>query len=152
MKDLFSWESFNRPTHVYTKRGLVIIVSVVVFFTVILILFQEWLATIVTWAALFLFVVLDRIPAEKVSHKITTEGLVSMNHSYIWQDLGPFWFTTRGNNRMLHIARQNIFGHLVIIIDSQDEDKITEALIEYLPYIEVPEKTTNDKILDFINQ
>ncbi len=152
MKDLFVWESFNRPTNIYSKRGLIIISSGVAVFTLFLILFQEWLATLVSWAALFLFVILDRIPAEKVHHKITTEGIVSMNHSYIWEDLGPFWFTTKGKNRILHLARRNLFGHLVILLDPKDEEKIREELIKYLPYVEVPEKSNNDKVLEWINK
>lgn len=152
MKDLFVWESFNRPTHIYSKKGLIIISSGAIIFTVVLILFQEWLAAMVTWAALYLFVTLDRIPAEEVSHKITSEGVISMNHSYIWEEMGPFWFTTKGKNRILHIARRNLFGHLVILLDPKDEEKIRETLIKYLPYIEVPEKSATDKILEWINR
>ncbi len=152
MKDLFSWESLNRPTNVYSQRGIKIILFVVVLFTVFLVLFQEWLAAIVSWAALFLFIILDRMPADKVTHKITGEGIVSMNHSYIWEEMGPFWFITRGENRILHIARRNLFGQLVILINPSDEEKIREILIKYLPYIEIPEKSTSDKVLEWINK
>ena len=152
LKTLFSWDSFNRPTHVYTQRGLSVVTVIALVFTVFFVLFQEWGALFVTWAAYFLFVTLDRIPAERVSHKITSEGITSMEHSYIWQDLGPFWFKTLGENRLLYIARKNLFGQLVILIDKKDEEKIMDVLIKYLPYIEVPEKSLGDKLLKWVNK
>jgi hypothetical protein len=150
--DLFTWQSLSRPSFDYPKGTLALLGSIVVFLTVLFILFQEWLAIAVSWAAYFLFFALTKVPQTMVGHKITTEGIVSIEHSYLWQELGPFWFKTKNNERILHVASKNFFWHLIMLINPADEDKIRETLAEYLPYIEVPEKTTTEKVSEWFEQ
>jgi hypothetical protein len=149
VRDLFVWQSLSRPSLDYPKGTFALLGSVVVFLTVVFVLFQEWLAIVVSWAAYFLFFALNRVPQVMVNHKITTEGIVSMNHSHLWQDLGPFWFKKKNNETILHVASRNFFSHLVILIDEKDQEKITEILAEYLPYIEVPEKSQTEKFSEW---
>ncbi|MCL4397879.1 hypothetical protein M1403_02515 [Patescibacteria group bacterium] len=152
VRDLFTWQSLSRPTLNYPKGTFLTLGSLVFLVTVIFTFFQEWLAIAVTWAAYFLFFALTKIPQESVEHKITTEGIISMNHAYLWGELGPFWFMPRNNELILHIANRNVFGHLTILINSADKEKIRDILAQYLPFIEVPEKSVVDKISDWFSQ
>lgn len=149
VRDLFVWQSLSRPTLNYPKGTFVSLASILAFLSVLFVLFQEWLAIVVSWAAYFLFYALTKIPQTMVEHKITTQGIVTLGQSYIWPELGPFWFTTRGAETILHIAHRGIWGHLTMLISPSDEDKIRDSLAEYLPFIETPEKTTLDKFQDW---
>lgn len=149
VRDHFVWKSMNRPAWQYGKEVFATFGAIALLVSVILVFFQEWLAIGVTWAALFLFWQLTRIPPEEVGHKITTEGIISMGHAYLWTELGPFWFLQKGEQYFLHIAHRNIVGHLVLLVDKKDEEKIKNALAEYLPFIEVPEKSVVEKMSDW---
>lgn len=152
VRDLFVWQSASRPDISYPKGAFLTLGGLITFLTILFVLFQEWLAICVTWAAYFLFFALTRVPRVTVEHKITTEGIISLDHSYIWQDLGPFWFTTKNNERLLHIASKSRFSHMIMIINSVDEEKLRDILAEYLPFIETPEKSAWDKFLGALGQ
>ena len=147
--DLFSWRSLSRPAKQYGKEVFSMVGAIAVLVSIILAFFQEWLAILVSWAAFFLFFALSRAKPEEVDHKISTEGLVSMNHAYLWSELGPFWFMERNGDTMLHLTHGNIFGQLVILVDKKDQEKIRNILAEYLPYVELPEKSTTEKFSDW---
>lgn len=152
VRDLFVWRSLNRPQKEYSKEVFSTLGAVVLLVSIIFAFFQEWLAILVAWAAFFLFWQLSKMASVDVDHKITTEGIISMNHSYLWVELGPFWFTEKQGEETLHIAHGNIFGQLVLLIDKADQDKIRNILAEYLPYIEVPEKSFVEKMSDWFSK
>jgi hypothetical protein len=150
IRDLFAWESASFSPYAPTAKSLTFLGGAVVVISLIFILFQEWLAAAVAWAAFFLFFALSRIPPEKTSHKITTQGIISFGHTFLWQELGPFWFTTRGENILLHISQRSLFTHLILVIAKSDQEKVQEILAQYLPYIELPEKSSWDKLSDWL--
>jgi len=152
VRDLFVWKSFNKPQKQYSKEVVAVFAIIALLISIILAFFQEWLGILVTWAAYFLFWQLSQVRPEEVEHKITTEGIVSMGHSDIWQNLGPFWFSVKGNEVTLHIAHRNIFGQLIILAAKSDQDKICNILAEYLPYIETPEKSAIEKFSDWFSE
>lgn len=152
VRDLFSWRSLNRPAKEYTKEVFSTLGAIALLVSIIFAFFQEWLAIVVTWAAFFLFWQLSRMTPEEVNHKITTEGIVSINHAYLWSELGPFWFVQKGADTELHIAHGNVFGQLIMLINKADEEKIREDLATYLPYIEVPEKSAVEKLSDWFSK
>lgn len=149
VRDLFVWKSLNRPAWQYSKEAFTTLGAVCLLLSIIFAFFQEWLAIFVTWAALFLFYALSKVAPVEVEHKITTQGIISMDKSYLWVELGPFWFSEKGTDTLLHIAHRNIFGQLVILIDRAEREKIRDILAEYLPYIEVMEKSTTEKMTDW---
>lgn len=154
VRDLFSWKSLNRPQKQYSKEVFSTLAAIAFLVSLILALFQEWLTILVTWAAYFLFWALTKVPPEEVEHKITTQGIVSMNRSYLWSELGPFWFTpshpegftAKENETVLHISHRSLLNQLALLVDPKDREKIQESLAEYLPFIEVPEKSLPEKL------
>lgn len=149
VRDLFVWKSFNRPQKQYSREVFSTLGAIALLVSIILAFFQEWLAILVTWTAFFLFWQLTKVDPVEVDHKITTEGIVSMNHAYLWSELGPFWFTQKENEDILHVAHYNIFGQLILLINKEDQEKVRNVLAEYLPYIEVPEKSPVEKFSDW---
>lgn len=152
VRDLFVWRSLSRPAKAYTKEVFSTLGAIALLVSVIMAFFQEWLAIVVTWAAFFLFWQLTRVPPEEVDHKITTQGIVSINHTYIWPELGFFWFIEKMNEDSLHVAHGSIFGELVLLIKKEDQEKIRNILAEYLPYVEVPEKSAVEKFSDWFSK
>lgn len=152
VQDLYSWKSLNRPDWSYSKEVFTTLGAVALLLSIIFAFFQEWLAILVIWAAFFLFYALSKVAPVEVEHKITTEGIVSMEKSYLWSELGPFWFVHKSGHSLLHVLHSNIFGQLVILIEKGDEDKIQDALAEYLPYVETPQKSTAEKLSDWFSK
>lgn len=151
VQDLFEWKSLNRPTWNFTKEVYTTMAAVAILLSIIVAFFQEWFLILVIWAIYFLFYQLSKAPPVLVDHKITTEGIISMGKAYIWAELGPFWFTTRGEDTVLHVSHRNIFGSLLLIIKGEDEEKIKDILAEYLPYVEIPGKSTSEKMSDWFS-
>ncbi len=149
VRDLFVWRSLSRPAKSYTKEVFSTLGAIALLVSIIFAFFQEWLAIVVTWAAFFLFWQLTRVPPEEVDHKITTQGIVSMGHTYIWDELGPFWFREKVNEDTLHVFHRSFFGELAFLIHKEDQEKIRNVLVEYLPYVEVPEKSATEKLSDW---
>lgn len=147
--DLFEWRSMNRPSQQYPKEVFATFGAIALLISVILLFFQEWLAIVVTWAAFFLFYALTKIEPVEVGHKITTEGIVSMDHSYLWTELGPFWFSEKGKDMVLHVAHRNILGQLMLLVERKDQERVKNILAEYLPFIELPEKSIVEKLTDW---
>src|SRR6187549_1595697 len=89
VKDLYTWKSLNRPLWNYSGEAFRTLGAIALLVSIILLFFQEYLAIMVTWAAFFLFYALTKVPPVEVEHKITNQGIVSMDRSYLWSELGP---------------------------------------------------------------
>lgn len=139
----------SRPRWQYGREVFATFGAIALLISIILALFQEWLAIMVTWAAFFLFWALTRIAPEEVAHKITTEGIISMGHAYLWSELGPFWYGERGGDHILHVYHRHVLGQLAIIINQTDKEKIRDILAEYLPFVEIPEKSVVEKMSEW---
>lgn len=152
VRDLFTWKSMSRPAWQYGKEVFATFGAIALLVSIILAFFQEWLAIVVAWAAFFLFWALTKIPPEEVEHKITTEGITSMGHSYLWSELGPFWFSEKYGDHFVHVAHRNVLGQLIIMVSPTDKEKIQNAIAEYLPFIELPEKSVVEKMQDWFSK
>ncbi len=149
VRNLFEWKSMSRPLWQFGKEVFATFGAIALLVSIILAFFQEWLAIAVTWAAFFLFWALTRIAPEEVDHKITTEGIISMNHAYLWSELGPFWYSEKGGDHILHVSHRNVLGQLAIIVKSEDKEKIRDVLAQYLPFVEIPEKSVVEKMSEW---
>lgn len=152
VRDLFVWTSLSHQRHVYPKEFYTTLVAIATLLSIIFAFFQEWFAILVTWAALFLFYAVSKLEPQETTHKITTQGIVSLNQTYLWGELGVFWFTEKNGDEFLHIATRNIFGQVMIIVDREDKDEIRDILAHYLPYVEVWEKSTTEKLSDWFSK
>lgn len=152
VKDLVGWTSLNRPAWSFSIEAFRTLGAVALLVSIILLFFQEWLAIVVVWAAFFLFYALTKIPPVEVVHKITNQGINSMDRSYLWSELGPFWFSQKGEDTVLHVAHRSVFGQLIVIIHKDDLEKIRDALAEYLPYVETVEKSPTEKMAEWFSK
>lgn len=152
VRDLFIWTSLSHQKRQYPKEFFTTLAAIATLLSIIFAFFQEWFAILVTWAALFLFYAVSKLEPQATQHKITTQGIVSLNQTFLWGELGVFWFTERNGDEFLHVATRNIFGQLMIIINKEDKDEIRDILAHYLPYVEIWEKSTTEKISDWFSK
>lgn len=152
VQDLFVWKSLNRPAWSYSKDVYTTLGAVAILISIIFAFFQEWMAILVTAAAYFLFYALSKALPVEVEHKITTEGIISINRGYLWSELGPFWFTQKGKDLLLHVAHRSIFGQLILLVDASEKEEIRDILAEYLPFIEMPEKSMSEKMSEWFSK
>lgn len=151
VKDLLVFKSPSRPPIVMDRELYSFSVAVALLLSIIVAFFGDYIAIGLIWAVLFFIVALAKRPPEDVDHKITTEGITSMGHVYLWENLGPFWFTKKGGYTILHIIQQGyILGSLLIVLpQDMEQDKMRDTLAKYLSYIETPEKSRTDRITDW---
>ena len=152
VRDLLSWKSLSRTPVVLPKEAFSTLVSVCVLLSIVVAFFQEWMLILLIWGGLFFIVMLSKLPPEEVEHRITTQGIISMGHDYLWSQLGPFWFVDKGKYKMVHISEAgNVFGSLTMIVPPElPWEKLRDVLAKYLPLIEIPEKTRMDKAADWL--
>ncbi len=152
VRDLFVWTSPSHQKRNYPKEFFTTLAAIATLLSVIFAFFQEWFAILVTWAALFLFYAVSKVEPQNSEHRITTQGIISLNQSFLWGELGVFWFTERNGDEFLHIATRNIFGQVMVIINKEDKDEIRDILAHYLPFVEVWEKSLTEKLSDWISK
>lgn len=152
VRDLLAWSSLSRPPIILEKEAYATLVSVCVLLSVVVAFFGEYFLIALIWGGLFFIYALSKVPPELVEHRITSQGVISLGHNYLWSQLGPFWFTQKGKYQLLHISQTgNAFGTLIVIVpDDIGVNKVRDVLAKYLPYIEVPEKNRFDRWSDFL--
>lgn len=152
VRDLFVWKSLSHPERTYPKGAFTTIATIALLLSIIFAFFQEWFLILLAWATVFLLYALSKVMPHEVEHRITTQGIISMGHTYLWSELGPFWFSDKSDHRMLHIAYRNVFGQLVFLVNKDEEPIIRDTLAQYLPFIEVWQKSTTEKITDWFGK
>lgn len=152
VRDLFVWKSLSHPERVYPKGAFTTIATIALLFSIICAFFQEWFLIGLSWATVFLLFAMSKVSPVEVEHRITTQGIISMGHTYLWSELGTFWFSDRSDHRLLHVGYRNVFGQLVFLINKNDEDTIRDELAQFLPFIEVWQKSSIEKISDWVSK
>ncbi|MEX0622057.1 MAG: hypothetical protein WD187_03680 [Candidatus Woykebacteria bacterium] len=152
VKSLFRWQSFSRP---YTKRGSKwFIYTFLLVATIILILLfvREFFIIAPVLALAFVAYILSTIPPETIENEITTQGINTAGHSYIWEELDDFWSSEKNNFTILYIDTYLQWPRrLIILINKHDLEKIREILARYIPYRELPKTTWLDTAADFFS-
>jgi hypothetical protein len=131
-KVVFEWHAPNRPykkrnSKYFTTLGIIVaLIGLILFFA------GQFLAIAVVLAVAFLAYVLSAIPPEMVVNKITTYGIRTDNAMYYWEECGRFWYTSKYNQRLLHIEVGRFPNHLTLLLGDIKEDEMTELLSEVL--------------------
>lgn len=146
-KILLEWEA---PERVFTKRGKDYFKNLFAFLFVlalVAIFFKEVLLAGVLAALGFVQYVLGTIPPRLGKHAITTHGIKTHGHEYVWEDLTDFWYTERDGVTILNIDTQRLFpGRLFLVLSGVSKNDVGKILVEHLPYHKVPHEDILDKL------
>lgn len=151
VETLLEWEVNDRPFRKNGREYFKTVVSLAILASIIMVILREFLFILVVWAAVFLSWVLSTVPPSKVRHRLTTQGLISGSRSYLFRDMESFWFEERNGERVFHVNLFHFPWRLALVVNWEDEDKLKEIMVEYIPYREVVEKGRLDRLADWIS-
>lgn len=148
---LLYWRSASRPFKKRSREYWATLVIIVLLISLILFFFGQYALILAVWALSFLAIVLSTVPPHDVDHKITNQGIVIGEHAYLWDELYDFYFRKRFGEEVLEVRGHTALPFLLTItLGPLSKEQIKEALIKYLPYREVVERTFMDKAGDWL--
>jgi hypothetical protein len=150
---VFAWKA---PLRAYKRRStsvlrfylaLALLLSLIVFF------FGDRVLLIPILTLLFLFYVLTITPPPEVDNIITTFGIETAGISLRWEFLSHFYYTKKFHfNVLTLVSNAPYFYHTYIIVpDEEMRKKVTEILSHHLMYVEKPQRTITDKMVDWLS-
>lgn len=151
---VYSWKA---PLRAYKKRSagvlrfylaLSLLLSLIVFFI------GDKILILPVWALMFLFYVLTITPPPEVENKITKFGVESAGNVYRFELLSHFYFIRRFNYDILVLVTHSpYYYHIYLVIKDNDVKKeVIRLLSDHIVYKEHPEKTTVDKISEWLTK
>lgn len=153
LKTLLEWSSPARTFKARDKEFFRTIASLLILIVVILFFAQQFMLILAIVATAFLAYVLNTVPPDTISHKITTQGIVTAAHSHSWKELKNFFFSEKYGQKVLNIDTTAKFpGRLMLLLGSQDQNQIKEILSKYLLYKETPPITWLDRASAWLSE
>lgn len=151
-EELFVWEGPERIFVPRNKRWFSNVALFVIILLVVTLFFKEFLLMGVILAILFVLYILATVPPLQVEHKITSQGITTHRHSYLWEELADFWFSHKYEYTLVNIDTYLRFpGRLTLVIDDKDKDELKELLAKYLPYREVTQEPWTDRLAEWFS-
>ena len=145
VRTFLTWNAPSRPFRKKDRSYYTTIAILVILLALISLLAREFLLIGVILAFAFVTYVLGFVPPGSVEYKISSQGVTIGDHFYFWGDLDSFWFAEKEGVKILHILTRLRFpGQLILILGSEDEEKIKNIVARYLPYHEIPPKSLMD--------
>ena len=152
VKELYSWKSPERLFIPRNKKWFTYVIALVLLLSLILLFLQQFIIIAPVLAIAFVSYILASVPPEEMKHALTTQGLNSGGHSYLWQELGDFWFTTKHGETLIHIDTYlNFPRRLIILLGKAEKEKIKEIMVQYIPFREIPKTSVMDRWADWLS-
>lgn len=150
VKDLYTWSSPQRLFIPRDKKWYTYVILLVLIITLGLLFLRQFIIIAPVLAIAFVAYVLASVPAENVEHKITTQGINTSAHSYLWSEMIDFWFTNKSKETILYIDTYlNFPRRLIILVGQGDMETIKKKMVQYIPYRELPKTSWMDRVADF---
>ena len=152
VKSLFRWQSFSRPFTKRSAKWFVYTILIVAIIILVLLFVREFFIIAPVLALAFVAYILATVPPELIENEITTQGINTANHSYIWDELDDFWITEKNNFTILYIDTLLQWPRrLILLMNDHDKEKIRQVLARYIPYREIPKTTWLDSLADSLS-
>ncbi len=146
VQTLLSWQASSRPYRKKDRSFYITIAILVTLICLIALLAGEKMLVGVLLAFVFLVYVLNFIPPEQISYKISTQGITIGDHFYHWQELDSFWLSQKDGVKTLHILTQLTFPAMLILVVQDDlEEDVKRTCARFLPFHEIAPKSMMDK-------
>jgi len=149
-KEIFSWEAPERPFKKRNKEFWTTLLSLVLLISLILFFAKEYFLIATIFALVFLFYILSTRPPQKITYKITNQGIFWGQTKYEWPVLHSFWVESDDGQAVLKVNTYLSFPRqLILPLGDQDEKALREILENFLPY-EQPEPTFIEKATNWL--
>ena len=149
-KEIFSWEAPERPFKRRSKEFWTTLLSLVLLISLILFFAKEYFLIATIFALVFLFYILSTRPPQKITYRITNQGIFWGQAKYEWPVLHSFWIEEENGQAILNVATYlNFPKRLILPLGEEDEKVLREILENFLPY-EQPEPTFIEKAANWL--
>ena len=147
VKTLLTWNALSRPYKKHKREFFFMIIFLALCALILVyLLFKSATLMLAVVSIAFLSLVLATIKPHEVEHRVTTQGVITGDHAYLYRELYDFWFDEKEGNKILYIRTYAFFpGVLSLLLGDMDEKKLRDTLVKYISYREVVEKTFMDK-------
>jgi len=153
MQTLVSWKSPLRVFKKRNKKHFTNLIMVVFLISAVLVFFKEFLLVGVILALVFVAYVNSTIEPSEFEHKITTKGITSGGHTYLWEELKEFWLDQKGARTVLNVDTTVRFpGRLFIVLNEENTEEVKRALSKYLSFREEQEVSWMDRMTGWFSQ
>jgi hypothetical protein len=141
---LLEWTAPNRPFKKRNRQYYFTIAAITVLISLILFFANQFLPIAVVVAVAFLAYVLSAVPPETIRNRISSHGIYNDQQAFSWDELGRFWFTTKFDQRLLHVETARFPNQLTLLLADQKEEDVVELLSQVLVQ-ERPAQTSFEK-------
>lgn len=151
IRTLLSWDAPNRPFRQRKKAYFVNLLLILLTLEIILFLFSQYLLMLVVASLAFVAYAFATTPPDKITYRISTEGISMDDHFYLWQELYDFYFKKRNGVDLLHVRTKAYFpGELIMLLGEESRDRVRQSLLPFLPYREVVRPSFMEKTGDWL--
>jgi len=149
-KEIFSWQAPERPFKKRNKEFWTTLLSLVLLISLILFFAKEYFLIATIFALVFLFYILSTRPPQKITYKITNQGIFLAEARYEWPVLRSFWVEEDGGQAILNVSTYlNFPRRLILPLGEQSEETVQQVMENFLPY-EKPEPTFVEKATNWL--
>ncbi len=147
---LLEWEA---PERIFVKKSREFyrkIAVIIIFFSILLLIFKEIVFVLVLFAVYFVVYVATSIPPKNVVHKISTSGVhYASAHLYKWDYFKNFFLEKKYGYELLTFNTVDpLPGRLFLILpNDMDKTALVRIVNEYLSIEEEPESTFYEDLI-----
>jgi len=146
--------TWSSPSRLFKKRDKEFFrnVAAIVFLLLVILFFaREFPLILAVVSVTFLVYVFSTVPPEDIPHKITSLGIESGGHFYIWDNLVEFWFEKQWDQTMVVVVPV-VGPRVIMILGSISEKTVQDILSRFIPFREVPQKSVVDNAASWLSK
>lgn len=153
IETLYNWSSPERLFIPRNRKWFIYLFLTVLLIIVVLLFVQQFIIIAPVAAIGFVSYILATVPPHEINHKLTTEGINSGGHSYLWQEMSDFWITRKGDEKLIHIDTYLAYPkRVIILVGNADLEQIKQIMIQFIPFREIPKENFLDKTLNYLTE
>jgi len=135
---VFEWTSFERPQKKWSKEFYSSVIVMALLASIILYFIEGVMPVLVIWSLVFMLWAMSRTEPRLEKYAISTWGLKTKDRTYRFETMNSFWFETKWGGRLMCLNLEGAPWHLVIVINSETEDKLRKLMLQKVVYQEPP--------------
>ena len=152
-EQVLEWSAPGRPFKKRTKQYYLTSLLIMLLVEIIAFLFSQYLLMIVILALVFIAFALATVPPRDFHYRLSIQGIMIEDRFLLWKELYDFYFIEKDGEKTLHIRTEAyIPGELTITLGKQNEEKIKQYLLEFLPYREYVKPTFMDNASSWLSR
>ena len=137
-KIIFDWTSYERPQKKWSREFYSSVIVMAFLASIILYFIEGIMPILVIWALVFMLWAMSRTEPRLEKYAISTWGLKTKDRIYRFETMNNFWFESKWGGRLMRINLAGAPWHLVIVINSETEDKIRKLMLQEVVFQEPP--------------